>query len=159
MAHNTAPRSSFFSFLLLFFLLYQASVPDSFLFLFSFSHLFGLFGARLSIIIQTFSALSLLSLVHTQGSPDSFALLALLGIHVTALLISFISFFCLIRLARYFVLYRIFFFCSFRFVSFRFASSLTSLPLFLYLCSLRYVFIAIVSICLSALSLFFFFSL
>jgi hypothetical protein len=39
------------------------------------------------------SKLSLLSLVHTHSSPDSFALLTLLGVHVSALLLSFTSFF------------------------------------------------------------------
>jgi hypothetical protein len=126
MAHNTA--LNFFPFSFCFdFLLYQASVSDSFLPLFfSFSHLFGIFGARLSIIIQTFSAISaisLLSLVHIQSSPDSFALLALLGVHVAALLLSFTSFFRPIRLARHFVPYSIFLFLL---VSFRFASSLLS---------------------------------
>ena len=68
-------------------------MSDSFsLSFFSFSYLFGLFGARFSIIIQTFSAMSLLCLVHTQGSPDSFALFALLGVHVSAFLLSFTSF-------------------------------------------------------------------
>jgi hypothetical protein len=71
------------------------------------------------------SRLSLLSLVHTQGTPDSFALLALLGVHVSALLLSFSSFFPLFShsLGTSFVLFSSFLFPL--------VSSLTSLRSFL----------------------------
>lgn len=101
----------------------------------SLSHSFVLsshwaFGARLSII-----RLCLLSLVHTQGSPDSFAFLALLGVHISALLLSFISSFPLspsIWLARHFVLYIRHFSCfvPFRVALFRVVFSLVSSRIF-----------------------------
>ena len=55
---------------------------------FFFSHLFGLLGARLSIIILTFSVISYIRKVLLT-------LFALLGVHVFALLLSSCTFFSL----------------------------------------------------------------
>ncbi|KAI0278427.1 hypothetical protein BGY98DRAFT_541290 [Russula aff. rugulosa BPL654] len=115
-------------------------------------HLFGL----LVHVLLSLSRLSLLSVVYTHGSSDSFALL---GVHASALLLSSTSFFSSpIWLPRHFVLH-----FSFLFVSSRLCSSLLPhyCPCFLYFVLafflpvvLRYIIIAIVSICLSAFSLF-----
>jgi hypothetical protein len=86
MAHSTA---LLFLFLLLCFYFTMVRFRILFSLFFSFSHLFGL----LVHVFLSSSRLSLLSLVHTHGSPDSFALLALLGVPVSALLLSFTSFF------------------------------------------------------------------
>jgi hypothetical protein len=152
MVHSTA---LLFLFLLLCFYFTRVRFRILFSLFFSFSHLFGL----LVHVFLSSSRLSLLSLVHTHGSPDSFALLALPGVHVSALLLSFTSFpFFSHSAGSSFCSVEHFFFLL---VSSRLVSSLSSLPLSLYFVlafflpvMLRYVIIAIVSICLSALFVF-----